>query len=587
MIQVENLTFNYADRVLFDQVSFSLMKGEKLGLIGRNGAGKSTLFRLLTKLENGYEGKIIIPKDYSIGYLDQHIQFKKETVLDEALTVLPQDGTMDHLAKKILIGLGFLEAELSNPISSFSGGYQLRLHLAKVLLKEPMLLLLDEPTNYLDLPSQTWLMQYLKNYPGEIILITHDRYFMDQVCGHILGLHRQKLKKIKGKTIDYFEKVLADEELYEKNRLNQQKKAEHLQEFVDRFKAKATKAKQAQSRLKVLEKMPVLEKLNALENLSFSFHDAPIASKLLVSLENISFSYEQEKPLITDFNLEIQKGEIIAIIGKNGFGKSTLLKLIGSELNPISGSVKMNPALKIGYFGQTHIQRLNPKMTILEEIHHSNPLLTQQEVKSICGSMLFGASLMEKKIEVLSGGEKSRVLLGKILSKPCNLFLLDEPTHHLDMESIEALIDAISMSESAFVIVTHSEEILKRLSIDKIIFCQKEKQKIFLGDYDDFLRSNQNAFTQEEKTLVKVEKSSKDYEEIKNLQSQIRRLEKQIIDKEKELEGLEKKLLEECQKGERNSIKDLKLQEELKAFINQSFEKLTILDELLNSKKDI
>ena len=574
MIQTFEVTYGFHDRVLFENVTFSIKKNEKVGLLGRNGSGKSTLFKLIIGQEIPMMGKIIIPKNYTIGYLDQHIHFTKQTVLDETLTALAnQDGTEDYLAKKILIGLGFSESDFDKPIKGFSGGYQLRIHLAKVLLKKPDLLLLDEPTNYLDILSISWLKNYLKEYPGELILITHDREFMDAVTSSIIGIHRQKVKKIEAKTQDYFEKLLQEEMQYEKTRQNIEKKKEHLEAFINRFGAKATKAKQAQSRKKQLTKIPSLEKLNAIEQLNFSFVDAPIQSQKILELVEIDFGYEPDKKIINHFSLEIAKGEKIAIIGKNGFGKSTLLKMIASIINPDHGFVKKNPHLQIGYFGQTHISQLNPDHTVLEEIKLSNPSLKEEESKGICGAMLFSSSAMEKKISMLSGGEKSRVLLGKILAKPNHLILLDEPTHHLDMESIEALIEAIDQSESAFFIVTHSEEILKRLPLDKIVYCQKDTQEIFLGDYELFLEKKPEFFSSEtlKEPETKKNETKNSFFEIKRLQSEMRKIEKKIMDLEEELKKIDQKILKFSEKGETISSVELKKKKSLEEEIENLF----------------
>lgn len=581
MIQLDDVFFGYYDNILLENVTFSIGKGEKIGLIGKNGSGKSTLFRLIIGEEKAISGKIVIPKDYSIGYLDQHIHFTKKTILEEAVTVLSStDGSEDYLAKRILNGLGFSNANLNEPIAAFSGGYQLRLHLAKVLLKRPDLLLLDEPTNYLDIVSINWLQKYLKSYPGEVVCITHDRAFMDEISTHILGLHRKKIKKIAGKTEDYFEKILQEEELHEKTRINLQKKSDHLESFITRFGAKATKASQAQSRKKMLEKMPVLEKLNALEQLNFSFNDLNFSGAKIEELQNISFQYEENKPLIENFSLEILKGEKIAIIGKNGYGKSTLLKIIAGILEPTKGKVNRSSACEIGYFGQTNIQKLDPKHSVLEEIKLSNPLLKEEEAKAICGAMLFSSSLMEKRIEVLSGGEKSRVLLGSILAKPCNFLLLDEPTHHLDMESIESLIDAIEESSSACVIVTHSEDILKRLPLDKIVFCSKTTQKVFLGGYKEFILKHGDLLNEEIQEEVKQIKNSSgaDYFRSKELKAEIKKIEKKIIQLEQELEQLNQQISSKLEQGKIVENQFYKKQDFFNEEIKRLFEILEKLD---------
>ena len=258
MIQVSGLTKSFGARVLFEDVSFSISKGEIIGLVGRNGCGKSTLFKIIRGGENADEGNINIPKGYRIGFLDQHIQFSKPTVLEECCTALPAQQSLDHYkAEAYLFGLGFSKEDMDRNPSEFSGGYQLRMNLVKALLQEPDLLMLDEPTNYLDILSLQWMRNFLKSFQGEVLLITHDRGFMDSVVTHNMGIHRKKLRKMAGTTEKYYEQVMMDEEIYEKTRVNQEKKIKEMQQFVDRFRAKNTKAKQAQSKLKQIQKREI------------------------------------------------------------------------------------------------------------------------------------------------------------------------------------------------------------------------------------------------------------------------------------------------------------------------------------------
>lgn len=488
MIQLDDVSLAFSGEPLFEKVSFTLQKGERCGFVGRNGSGKSTLFRLMEGEMEPDRGAVSIPKDYRVGYLSQHIRFSQPTLREEAALGLP-DAESDEVykAEKILFGLGFTEDDLDKDPAGFSGGYHLRLHLAKVLVSNPDCLLLDEPTNYLDILSIRWLEQFLKKWRGEFILISHDREFMDAVSTHTMGLHRGKVRKIKGSSIDFFEQIILEEEVHEKTRIKVEKKKAHMTSFVERFGAKASKAGQAQARVKMLEREPVMEKLNALSNLSFQFHESPFPGRRMLDMKDLEFSYTDDIPLIQGISLEFEKKQRIAIIGKNGRGKSTLLRLIAGDLAPKAGSVALSENTKIGYFGQTHIGRLNPDHTVEGEISLANPQLSYTEVKAIAGTMLFSGDKSFKKVSVLSGGEKSRVLLAKILAKPCNLLLLDEPTHHLDIESVEALIDALEDFAGTVVIVAHSELILRRLKCDQIIVCEENRQTLFLGDYDLFL----------------------------------------------------------------------------------------------------
>lgn len=551
MIQFEEVSLAFSGHSLFQGVSFSLQKGERCGLVGRNGSGKSTLFRLVNGEVEADRGRITVSKNYRIGTLKQHLQFSRDTLLEEAATGLPE-AQADHLykAEKILFGLGFTESDLDRHPRDFSGGFQLRLHLAKVLISDPDCLLLDEPTNYLDLPSIHWLRTFLSRWHGEFILISHDRDFMDSVTTHMIGIHREKVRKLPGSSLDFFQQILLEEEVHEKTRIKGEKKRAHLQSYIDRFGAKASKAAQAQSKKKMLAREPILEALNRLAELSFSFREAPCPSKKMLEAKHLRFSFNQD-PLVDDFSLEIARGERVAFIGKNGRGKSTLLRLLGSDLMPQEGSLQFSQHTQIGYFGQTHIDRLNPTHTIEQEISLANPSLNFHEVKTVAGLMMFSGALSAKSISVLSGGEKSRVLLAKIIAQPCNLLLLDEPTHHLDIESIEALIDALEDFSGALVLVTHSELILRRLPLDKIVLCEEGRQTVFLGNYDEFLKAigwekeSKKASVRETQINEKRERANRVTQRaaaLKPIQRDIRDQEAQLALLEKEQERDRKRL---------------------------------------------
>lgn len=488
MIQAKNLSKHFGSQDLFDNVGFQLGPRERVGLVGRNGSGKSTLFKLILKELSPDSGEITIPKGYRLGALEQHIHFTKPTVLEECVQVLDPDDFLEHEAEKILFGLGFSDEDLQKDPNSFSGGYQIRINLTKVLLQAPNLLLLDEPTNYLDIVSMRWLKSFLKNFPGEIMLITHDREFMDDVVTHTMGLHRQQLKKIKGDTAKFYEQVLQEEEMYEKTRGNLDKKRKEMEAFVERFKAKASKAAQAQSRMKALEKMSTMDKLADVDSLGFRFRFIECPGKQIAEVKNLSFSYEDKKDeiLFHGLSFPINREDRIGIIGKNGKGKSTLLNVIGGNLNANTGKVSFHPSAHMGHFGQTNINRLSMEHTIAEEIQAENSELSISGVRNICGTMMFDGDLAKKKIKVLSGGERARVLLGKILAKPANLLLLDEPTNHLDMESIESLTEEIGNFPGAVVIVTHSEIMLRNLATKLVIF-HNGTAEFFNGNYDEFL----------------------------------------------------------------------------------------------------
>ncbi len=584
MVQFDHVGLSFSGHPLFEDACFTLQKGERCGLVGRNGSGKSTLFKLIDGEMEPDAGTISIPKNYRIGYLQQHIKFTQPTLIQEAALGLPEHEKDDiYKAEMILFGLGFTEEDLEKAPGDFSGGYQLRLNLTKVLVAEPNCLLLDEPTNYLDITSIRWLQTFLSRWQGEFILISHDREFMDNVTTHTMGIHREKLRKIKGTTIDFFQQILMEEELHEKSRVKSEKKKAHLQSFVDRFGASASKATLAQSKMKMIEREPVLEKLNAMSELSFAFQVAPFPGKKMLDAKHLQFSYTDE-PLIEDFSLEIEKGERIAIIGKNGRGKSTLLRLLGGDLIPQKGELEFSDNTRIGYFGQTHVDRLDGKHMIEEEIALANPYLNYTEIKGIAGAMMFSGTLSAKKISVLSGGERSRVLLGKIVAKPCNLLLLDEPTHHLDIESIEALIDALEDFGGSVVMVTHSELILRRLALDKIVLCEEAQQTVFLGNYDEFLEKvgwdekKKPAPPKNPQPNVRKERA----EEVAKRAAVIKPIEKQIQDCEQKIFSLEE---EQKKSFGATSPEIVKAQGIRKKQIEQLEAQLYELYELLEKKK--
>lgn len=489
MIIASNLEKSFGPQSLFEDVSFLINKGERIGLVGKNGTGKSTLFKMILGQERQDSGTLSWPKGYRIGALDQHIRFTQPTVLGECIEALPAEKQWDHYkAEIILSGLGFSEQDFQKDPANFSGGFQVRINLCKALLADPNMLLLDEPTNYLDIISLRWLRDYLNKWPGEMMLITHDRDFMDKVTTHTLGLHRKQAKKVSGGTIKFYELIIQEEETYEQTRINLENKRKEMQLLVDRFRAKASKATMAQSRLKMMKKMGTMEKLDTEKNLGFRFNHLPCPGKQIMDIKNLSFSYDgnPENNIFSDISFSIGRRDRIGIIGANGKGKSTLLNCLAEELTPNSGTITQHPSTCIGHFGQTNIERLEPKNKVLDEILRSNPNLSLQAAHSICGAMMFDGDLSKKKVSVLSGGERSRVLLGKIISHPTNLLLLDEPTHHLDVESIEALIEELNDYAGALVIVTHSELILKTLAKNLIIFHQG-RAEYFHGGYEDFL----------------------------------------------------------------------------------------------------
>lgn len=538
MLKVQDLSISFDGKQIFDNLNFIINDKEKVGLIGRNGCGKTTLFKILSGKIKDYEGEVSIPKGYKVGYLEQHLQFTQETVLEEACLALPEykkEATWD--AEKILTQLGFSEEDKQKNPQEFSGGWQIRLNLAKLLISEPNILLLDEPTNYLDIIYIRWLKQFLKDYNGAIILITHDRTFMDEIIDHTIIIYRGSSIKITGNTQDMYDKIATDEETYEKSRINLNKKKEQIQKYIDRFRYKARLASGVQSKIKMVEKMGEMEKLANIESLDFDFKYQEFTGNAnMVNVDNLFFGYDKDKPLIKDLSFKIQKGDKICVIGKNGKGKSTLLKILIGELQKDKGDLVINAKTKIGYFGQTNIDRLNLNNTIEEELRTVNISLPRTTILATAGKMLFSGDSAQKRISVLSGGEKSRVSLGKIILTPCNLLVLDEPTNHLDIESCEALCEAIENFKGASIIVSHNEYLLNNIA-NKLIVFDNDKTFLFEGNYQDFLKKIGWASEKENKT-IKVEKNKTIKEEKKFNKKEKDKLENLIFKKELMLEEL-------------------------------------------------
>ena len=489
MIKIKDLSISFSGTQIFDDVNITINRGDKVGFIGRNGSGKSTFLKLVLGQLEPDSGEVEIPKGYKIGHLEQHIKFHYNSVIEEVCSVLPEDREWEgYKGEEFLMGLGFTPEEMLKNPSEFSGGYQVKINLAKLLLDEPNMLLLDEPTNYLDIHSVRWLKKFLQEWESELILITHDRDFMDSVITHTLNIHRGNFKKTPGNTRNVREKIALEEEMYEKTRINEEKQREKTEEWINRFKAKASMASRAQSKMKMLEKEDRKEKLEHIATLDFEFNCLPYISKdNMIEVSNLTFGYEGHETLIKKLSFRMASEDKICIIGKNGKGKSTLLKLLTGDLSPIEGNIKINSKTEIGYFGQMNIDRLNPELSIYEEMHNSAPTLNQTTVRRVASNMMFPGTLSNKAIKVLSGGEKSRVMLGKILLKPSNLLLLDEPTNHLDMDSCESLLGAIKNFGGAVLMVTHSEYFLKEVA-NKLIVFDDDKTFIFEGGYEDFLK---------------------------------------------------------------------------------------------------
>jgi len=599
MIQLTNLTKSFGGQVLFKDINLKMNSNQKIGLIGRNGSGKSTLFKIILDEESHDSGDVSIPKNYRIGTLRQHLTFTEPTVREECSLILSEDEQYNfYKIEKILFGLGFSSEDLEKDPMSFSGGYQIRINLAKLLATEPNMLLLDEPTNYLDLLSLRWLKQFIRTFDGEVILITHDREFMDAVTTHTMGIQRKSLYMIQGDSKKYDDTLLLSDETYEKTRQNQEKKRKELEEFVARNKARASTAALAQSKQKILDKMDDMESLESESNLNFSFNYKETPAKINLRAENLGFGYKKDEKLFENLSFVLENGKTLAIIGKNGKGKSTLLNYISGELEKQEGALNFHPSTAMAHFGQTNIERLSTSSTIIDEISSVSLKIGIAETRSICGTMMFSGELADKKISVLSGGERSRVMLGKIIATEANLLLLDEPTNHLDIYSIDSLCSAIEKFKGSTIMVTHSEMLLRRLA-DALIIFHKGKAEYFDGTYDEFLEKigweEEGIDTSASSKPTKPKIDNKERKKLRSAlikarskenaphKKELEFCEEKIMKLEDEVESENKRLMEASNSGDNDTMIEAsqnigKLQKE----IDELFERLEVASEALD-----
>jgi ATP-binding cassette subfamily F protein 3 len=573
MLQLNSLEKHFGERALFSDATLTVSPGERVALFGRNGSGKSTLLKIIAGEESPDRGEVSTPRGYRIGYLKQHISFSAPTVIEEACTALSDADSERYKAEIILEGLGFTPTELELSPSALSGGFQIRINLAKLILSEPNLLLLDEPTNYLDIVSMRWLERYLRAWPGEMIVISHDRAFCDFVSSHSALIYRSGIRKLEGNSDKLFARISEDEEIYEKTRQSREKEIKRMESFINRFRAQASKASVVQSRVKALEKIERLNELSDDATLDFSFVYSDFPGRFPLEIKDISFGFPgMDRPLVDNLTIAVGKMDRIAVIGKNGRGKSTLLKLLSGDLQPLQGEIVVSPNTRASFFAQTNTTTLDLASTIETEIQLTNPKLSRTAVRAICGCMMFEGDDALKKISVLSGGERSRVVLGKILATPSNMLLLDEPTNHLDVESVDALTDALERFDGAVFIVTHSEEILRRLATRLIVF-QGEAPFVFEGTYDDFLervgweeeqgadpsasvrKNKKNKGGQKDNKREKAELLQERSRLLTPLKKEIERSEQRISALEQQISGSSTRLAEASEKGDAAAIR--------------------------------
>lgn len=588
MLNAHQITVSFGGETLFDGISFRLGKGDRVGLIGKNGAGKSTLLRLMSQENTPTSGTFAFEKNCKIGYLPQDLDFEHgRTVLEEAYLAFEEiksieqrqevihqfmETTQDFESQsyfdqldelnelnsryemiggylyqaqteKILLGLGFSMLDLNAPTDTFSGGWRMRIELAKLLLRDNDILLLDEPTNHLDIESIIWLEQFLKKFKGALVLVSHDRMFLDQVTNRTIEIVQQRIFDFKKSYSKYmiFREELRTQQLAAHK--NQEKEIQQTEKLIERFRAKASKASMAQSLIKKLDKIDRIE-IDPEENkrIKFEFTISHQPGKIILQTHNVSKAYE-DKQVLSDVNLEIERGEKIAFVGQNGQGKSTLAKIIVSEIQ-YQGEVKLGHNVQLGYFAQNQSTYLNGDQTVLESAEDSATPENRTKVRDLLGAFLFPGEAVDKKVKVLSGGERNRLALCKLLLQPFNVLIMDEPTNHLDIASKNVLKEALLKFKGTLILVSHDRDFVQGLC-EKVISFRNQEVKPFLGDINAYLEDKQLASLKElEKGPEQGKSSSKstggDYKKQKKARSN----EQKIIKVEKQISRLEKQIKE-------------------------------------------
>lgn len=516
MLTASGLTKSYGGRTLFENASLQINRGDRIGLIGANGAGKSTLFSLILKEASPDEGTVAMERGVTIGFLPQEsAPSGDETVLELATNISQEmeeirrqlrehteedpvhheafsrfaelEGhALEVKARRILSGLAFREADVGKPARTLSGGWIMRAHLARLLVMEPDLLMLDEPTNHLDLESLGWFQNYLSKYPGAIVAISHDRAFLNAICGGILEIRNRKLNRYRGNYDDFLCQKAAREEQQWAAYKNQQREIAELQRFIDRFRAKASKASQAQDRIKQLARMERIEPPERDEaTVSFSFPQPRRGGQRVITVEGVRQAYGSHV-VYERLDLEVERGQRTVLVGPNGAGKSTLLKILAGMLPLDSGVITPGHHLTTGYFAQHRTEMLDLKRSVLAEAMEGTEQVPEQMVRTLLGSFLFRGDDVFKSVGVLSGGEKSRLALVKLLLNPPNFLLLDEPTTHLDMPSIDALIGALGQYEGTLIFVSHDVHFIRALA-STVVHISAGKLTPYAGDYQYYL----------------------------------------------------------------------------------------------------
>ncbi|NJK91520.1 MAG: ABC-F family ATP-binding cassette domain-containing protein [Blastochloris sp.] len=539
MLSLSNVSKAFGGRTLYEDVSLQINYGDRVAIVGSNGAGKSTLFSIILRENDPDAGTVSMDRNTTLGFLPQETAATgDETVLELATAITPEHARwrriltqaeaegdteseayheaqshyaelggfqLDPKAKRILSGLAFRETDFNRMARTMSGGWIMRAHLARLLVMEPDLLMLDEPTNHLDLESLGWFQTYLQSYPGAILMISHDRAFLNALIDTILEIRNKKVHRYRGNYDDFVEQRAAREAQHLAAYKNQQKEIEDLQRFADRFRAKASKAAQAQSKLKQIDRMEKIEAPEGSEKrISINFPQPTRSGQRVVTLEKIHFAYAEQK-IYQGIDFEAEREERIVLVGPNGAGKSTLLKILGAVVTPQEGVRNLGHNVQAGYYSQNRVEMLNPNRTVLQEALSIQKQVPEQLARTVLGSFLFQGDDVFKKTSVLSGGEKSRLALVKLLLDPPNLLLMDEPTTHLDMASIDALIDALQQYQGTVIFISHDVYFIRSLA-KKVLHISAGQLTPYAGDYDYYLLKSKA--TSERGGLVAGEKLS-------------------------------------------------------------------------------
>lgn len=587
LISLQNITFSFGARAILEDANWQIGTGERIGLVGHNGAGKSTLLRLMTGAYTPEKGSINKPKDVSIGFFNQDLlsfstndsilkvgmqAFEKAHKVEQEMERLikeletkPDDPKlldayshalhdfevaggyeMEHRSAEVLEGLGFSTADLQRPYDQFSGGWRMRVLLAKMMLQQPELLLLDEPTNHLDLPSIEWLERYLISYPGSVVIVSHDRYFLDRMVTKIVEVWQRDLVQYSGNYTFFQHEKVERMEIQQRAFENQQEYIRQQERFIERFRAKATKAAAAQSAIKRLDKLDVIEAPDtSIPVMNINFDVAVQPGKIICTLNEVSKRYGN-LTILDHANAEINRGDKIALIGANGKGKSTLLRIITGQ-EPIEGERKWGHNVEESFYAQHQLEALNVELEVLEEMKRCGSGKTELELRQLLGCFLFSGDDVFKRIKVLSGGEKARVALAKVIAAKGNFLLLDEPTNHLDMQSVEMLIEALNKYKGTLIIVSHDRYFISKTA-NKIWNIEDGKINEFNGNYDEWdtwhkdklKREQQQASTAkavqpEKKEEKQAPKQNVSNEQLNNLKKEIQKQQKQLQKIEDEL----------------------------------------------------